>query len=262
MHLRVCFVGDVVGGAGRRAFRTVMPGFLKSNAIDCCIVNSENSVHGLGVSINILRDLEAAGANLFTLGNHTFSNRDFLTQITKVRNVARPANMTPSWPGYDYCTFEKNGEKIGVFNMLGQVYANVCPDNPFMYADKLLDKLKNEEGCTTTFLDFHCDATSEKCAMGYYLDGRISVVAGTHTHVQTADETILPMGTGYITDAGMTGAKISVLGMEKETSIRRLAYKLPAKYEPADGPGFVCGIIFETDKNGRCTDIRRFCEYE
>lgn len=260
--MRVCFVGDIVGGSGRRAFRTVMPGFLKSNSIDCCIVNAENSVHGLGASLNIIRELEASGADLFTMGNHTFSNRDFISQITKLSNVARPANYNPSWPGYDYCVFEKNGEKIGVFNLLGQVYANVPPDNPFTYAEKIIEVLKEQEHCTSIFLDFHCDATSEKCAMGRFLDGRVSVVAGTHTHIQTADETILPGGTGYITDCGMTGAVDSVLGMDIDTSIKRLAYKMPAKYEPADGPGFVCGIIFETDKNGRCTDIKRFCEYE
>ncbi len=260
--LRICFVGDVVGSAGRRAFKTVMPSFLKNNAIDCCIVNAENSVNGLGASINMLRDLEAAGADLFTMGNHTFSNREFISQISKIKNVARPANFSPSWPGNDYCIFEKNGEKLGVFNLLGQVYANVLPDNPFSCADKIVDRLKRVEGCTSIVLDFHCDATSEKCAMGYYLDGKVSAVAGTHTHVQTADEAILPQGTGYITDAGMCGAKESILGMSIDASIKRLAYKLPAKYEAADGPGFVCGIIFETDRNGRCTDIKRFCEYE
>ena len=107
--MRVCFVGDIVGGAGRRAFKTVMPGFLRDNQIDCCIVNAENSVHGLGASINILRELENSGADLFTMGNHTFSNRDFLSQISKVGNVARPANFSPSWPGNDFCVFEKNG---------------------------------------------------------------------------------------------------------------------------------------------------------
>ena len=210
----------------------------------------------------ILRKLENYGADLFTMGNHTFSNREFISQIVKVKNVARPANFSPSWPGNDYCTFEKNGEKIGVFNLLGQVYANVLPDNPYTCADGIIDRLKRVEGCNAVFLDFHCDATSEKCAMGYYLDGKASVVAGTHTHVQTADENILPNGTGYITDCGMCGAVESVLGMDIEASIKRLAYKLPAKYEPADGPALVCGIIFETDKNGRCTEIKRFCEYE
>ena len=170
--MRVCFVGDIVGYAGRRAFKTVMPGFLKNNSIDCCIVNAENSVHGLGASMNIIRELEDYGADLFTMGNHTFSNREFISQISKIRNVARPANFSPSWPGNDFCVFEKNGEKIGVFNLLGQVYANVLPDNPFACADKIVDRLKNVEGCSTIVLDFHCDATSEKCAMGYYLTAR------------------------------------------------------------------------------------------
>ena len=150
--MRVCFVGDIVGGAGRRAFKTVMPGFLRDNQIDCCIVNAENSVHGLGASINILRELENSGADLFTMGNHTFSNRDFLSQISKVKNVARPANFSPAWPGNDFCVFEKNGEKLGVFNLLGQVYANVLPDNPFSCADRIVDRLRMSRNAHRSFL--------------------------------------------------------------------------------------------------------------
>ena len=259
--MNICFVGDLVAAPGRRAVKMQLPALLRENAIDFCIVNAENAVHGLGVSTKVINELSELGVDAVTLGNHTFSYHDFTRQADLFPHVVVPANVSKKWPGNRVCTIEKRGMKLGIFNLLGQVDMGITCDSPFHKADDILAELDGQ-GHDAILVDFHAEATSEKQALGYYLDGRVSLVVGTHTHVQTADETILPMGTGYITDAGMTGAKISVLGMEKETSIRRLAYKLPAKYEPADGPGFVCGIIFETDKNGRCTDIRRFCEYE
>ena len=260
--MRVCFVGDIVGAAGKRAFSAIMPRFKADNGMDCLIVNAENSTHGMGVSLNVINDLMASGADGFTLGNHSFSNKDFVTQAAKVKNCARPANITPSWPGYDYFVFEKGNERLGVFNLLGQVFMDNNADTPFAKADEIVSKLKNEEKCTSIFLDFHAETTSEKLVMGRYLDGRVTAVAGTHTHVQTADEKILPGGTGYITDAGMTGAVDSVLGMKAETSMTRLVTKMSARYEPANGPAVINGIVFNTDASGRCLDIRRFCEYE
>ncbi len=260
--MRVCFVGDIVGAAGKRAFSAVMPRFKAENGIDCLIVNAENSAHGMGVSQNIINDLMASGADGFTLGNHSMSNRDFITQAPRIRNCARPANLTPAWPGYDYFVFEKGNERLGVFNLLGQVFMENNADTPYAKADEIIEKLKNEERCTSIFLDFHAETTSEKIVMGRYLDGRVTAVAGTHTHVQTADDKILPGGTGYITDVGMTGSEDSVLGMKTETSITRLVYKMPARYEPATGPAVICGIVFNTDASGRCLEIRRFCEYE
>lgn len=260
--MRVCFVGDIVGAAGKRAFSAVMPRFKAENGIDCLIVNAENSAHGMGVSQNIINDLLASGADGFTLGNHSMSNRDFITQAPRIRNCARPANLTPAWPGYDYFVFEKGNERLGVFNLLGQVFMENNADTPYAKADEIIEKLKNEERCTSIFLDFHAETTSEKIVMGRYLDGRVTAVAGTHTHVQTADDKILPGGTGYITDVGMTGSEDSVLGMKTETSITRLVYKMPARYEPATGPAVICGIVFNTDASGRCLEIRRFCEYE
>lgn len=260
--MRVCFVGDIVGAAGKRAFSAVMPRLKAENGIDCLIVNAENSAHGMGVSQNIINDLMASGADGFTLGNHSMSNRDFITQAPRIRNCARPANLTPAWPGYDYFVFEKGNERLGVFNLLGQVFMENNADTPYAKADEIIEKLKNEERCTSIFLDFHAETTSEKIVMGRYLDGRVTAVAGTHTHVQTADDKILPGGTGYITDVGMTGSEDSVLGMKTETSITRLVYKMPARYEPATGPAVICGIVFNTDASGRCLEIRRFCEYE
>ena len=260
--MKVCFVGDIVGAPGKRAFSAIMPRFKADNGIDCLLVNAENATNGMGVSINILKDLAAAGADGFTLGNHSFSNRDFINQAAKVRNCARPANITPSWPGYDYFVFEKENERLGVFNLLGQVFMSPSADSPYQKADEIIEKLKVQERCTSIFLDFHAETTSEKIVMGRYLDGRVSCVAGTHTHVQTADEKIFPGGTGFISDVGMTGAEDSVLGMKAETSITRLVTKMPARYEPASGPAIICGIVFNTDASGRCLEIRRFCEYE
>lgn len=260
--MKVCFVGDIVGAAGKRAFCSIMPHFKADNGIDCLLVNAENSTHGMGVSLNMINDLMAAGADGFTLGNHAFSNKDFITQAPKVRNCARPANVTPSWPGYDYFVFEKGNERLGVFNLLGQVFTGINADDPFSKADEIIGKLKNDEHCTSMLLDFHAETTAEKIVMGRYLDGRVSVVLGTHTHVPTADERIFPGGTGYITDVGMTGSEESVIGMRLDASMTRLVNKMPARYEPATGPASVCGIVFSTDASGRCLDIRRFCEYE
>jgi len=260
--VKVCFVGDIVGAAGKRAFSAIMPRFKADNGIDCLIVNAENSTHGMGVSLNILNDLAASGADGFTLGNHSFSNKDFITQAPKAVNCARPANITPAWPGHDYFVFEKGGERLGVINLLGQVFISPDADNPYHKADELIAKLKNEEHCTSILLDFHAETTSEKIVMGRYLDGRVTCVVGTHTHVQTADDKILPGGTGYISDVGMTGAEDSVLGMKTETSVTRLVYKMPTRYEPATGPAMICGVVFNTDASGRCLEMRRFCEYE
>ena len=259
--MKICFIGDIVGNAGRRAIKSLLPDFLRTNGIDCCIINAENSAHGLGVNSKIIKELEEAGADVITLGNHTFSNSKFINEIEDHKNVVRPSNCTPPWRGRDFVIFEKGNEKLGVINLLGQIEMLPVPDSPFPKADELVDKLK-KEGCTSIFLDFHAEATSEKQLMGFYLDGKVACVAGTHTHIQTADERILPNGTGYITDAGMTGAYDSVLGMKIEASYTRIVRKLPCRYEPADGPAIMCGIIFETNNTGRCLNIRRFCEYE
>ncbi|MCI1264001.1 MAG: TIGR00282 family metallophosphoesterase [Saccharofermentans sp.] len=259
--LRICFIGDVVGAPGKRALRAVLPELLSRENIDCCIINAENSSHGIGVNSKIITELCSYGANVITLGNHTFSDREFETEIKGIKNCVRPANITPPWPGRDIVVFDKGNERLGVINLLGQVDMSPSADNPYFKADELINELK-EQRCTSVFLDFHAEATSEKQAMGYYLDGRVSVVAGTHTHVQTADERILPQGTGYITDCGMTGVYESILGMDIETSFTRLVRKIHCRYEPASGSAAICGIIFETNLNGRCVSIKRFCEYE
>ncbi|MBR2523245.1 MAG: TIGR00282 family metallophosphoesterase [Clostridiales bacterium] len=260
--MKVCFIGDVVAACGRRVIRDLLPGFILSRDIDVVICNAENAAHGLGCSEKIVNELISNGVNIITLGNHTFSNHDFLRQIKGLENVVRPSNLTPPWPGSDYTIIEKKGVRIGVINLLGQINMGMDPDSPFTKGEELINKLVNEEGCNSVIIDFHAETTSEKQALGYYFDGMATAVIGTHTHIQTADNRLLPNGTAYITDAGMTGAVDSVLGMDIETSLSRLAFKIPSRYEPAEGPGFMNGVIITLDDYGRATDISRFTEYE
>lgn len=241
--------------------KAVLPGFLSSNAVDLCIVNAENAAHGLGCSEKICAELVNCGADVITLGNHSFSNYEFIGKIDKLDHVVRPANVSGSWPGNDYVIVEKNGNRLAVINLLGQINILPSANDPFEAADRLILKLNNE-GIRSIVLDFHAETTSEKCALGYYLAGRVSVIAGTHTHVQTSDARILDGGTGYITDAGMTGSVDSVLGMDIDASIRRLKDKIQVRFEPAQGPAMINGIIADIDPDGRCTYIKRFTEYE
>ena len=260
--MNICFIGDVVGNCGRRVVKTILPDFIVHNDIDLVVCNAENAAHGLGCSEKIVNELTLVGCDIITLGNHSFSNYDFLRQIVNFDNVVRPANVSSEWPGKDYCIVEKHGHRIGVINLMGQINVGISADSPFDKGEKLISVLKEKEGCDIVIIDFHAETTSEKQALGYFFDGMATAVLGTHTHVQTSDNRVLPNGTGYITDCGMTGAVDSVLGMDIETSLARLAYKLPRRYEPADGPGFMNGVIIKVDDYGRCSEVRRFTEYE
>lgn len=242
--------------------KVVLPGFLSSNGIDICVINAENSAHGLGCNEKICAELKSLGADVITLGNHSFSSYDFLGKIDKIDYVVKPSNVSRKWAGNDIVTVASaGGEKLAVINLLGQINMIPCGNNPFEAADELIDKI-HAMGIKSILVDFHSETTSEKVALGYYLSGRASVVVGTHTHVQTSDDRIIDGFTGYITDAGMTGTVDSVLGMDIGTSITRLKDKLPARYEPADGPSMINGIIADIDTDGKCTKIRRFTEYE
>ncbi|MBO7452633.1 MAG: TIGR00282 family metallophosphoesterase [Clostridiales bacterium] len=259
--MKICFVGDVVAMPGRRVLKQQLPSFIRDKDIDFCIVNAENAVHGLGISPKIATELFDLGVDVITLGNHTFSFRDFIGQANRFKNVVVPSNVSEKWPGSKFTVVEKNGKKLAVFNLLGQVDMGMYVDSPFEKAEEILKEI-NKSAPDAIVLDFHAEATSEKQAMGYYLDGRVSLVVGTHTHVQTADNKVLPMGTGYITDAGMTGCDESIIGMDIDTSLRRFVDKLPAKYEPAEGEACMCGIICEVDYNLKCNSVSRFCVYE
>lgn len=259
--MRICFVGDIVAHPGMRAVENILPGFLKDNQIDICIANAENSAGGLGVSSKNCDILFNAGVDCITLGNHTFSNFDFIKTAERDKRVIRPANVNPSWPGFDYAIVGEGDNRVGVINLEGAIDITPAGFSPYEKADELISEIKSQ-GVNIIFIDFHAEATSEKAAFAYHCAGKASVVAGTHTHVLTADERILKGYTGFITDAGMSGCIESIIGMDIDCSLRRLRDKLPGRYEAAKGDASVCGIIADVDKDGRCTSIKRFCEYE
>lgn len=259
--LRICFVGDIVALPGKRAVESILPGFLRENQIDICIANAENSAGGLGVSSRICDSLFECGVDCITLGNHAFSNFEFIKTAGKDKRVIRPANVNPSWPGFDYAIVGEGDNRVGVINLEGAVEITPAGYMPYERADELIDEIR-KQGVKAIFIDFHAEATSEKAAFAYHCAGKASVVVGTHTHVQTADERILRGYTGFITDVGMSGCVESIIGMDIDCSLRRLRDKLPGRYEAAMGDASVCGIIADVDKDGRCTSIRRFCEYE
>ena len=259
--MRILCIGDVVGSVGCEFLRKRLPSLKKLKGIDFVICNGENSADGNGITKASVEYLFQSGVDVITTGNHSFRRRESYELYDECEYLVRPANYPKgTTPGRGMTILDMGRLSVAVINLIGTAYMEAV-DCPFRTADELIAQAE-KENAGIIIVDFHAESTGEKRAMGYYLDGKVSVVAGTHTHVQTADEEILPCGTGYITDCGMCGARESILGMNIDASIKRLAFKLPAKYEPADGPGFVCGIIFETDRNGRCTEIKRFCEYE
>ncbi len=230
---------------------------------DVCIANAENAAAGFGITATIAKDIFSSGADFITMGNHTFARSEFLIPAPTEPRIIRPANVSPEWPGYDYAVFD--GKEKGVLlilNLMGRVGMDPC-DSPYRCADALIDRYKKPLGASMVLVDFHAEATSEKVAMGYYLDGRVSLVLGTHTHVQTADEKILERGTGHISDTGMTGAVHSVLGMDIDASLRRLVDCLPSKYQTAEGPSMINAVAAELDPvSGKCIKIERICEKE
>lgn len=237
-------IGDIFGRVGRdMLFEFSEKGFFGA---DIVIANAENAAHGHGVSKQVFSELCMAGIDGFTLGNHTWDCRDIANILRHSDNIIRPYNFEGNIPGSGSMVISaKNGVKVGVLNLIGRVNIANQSANPFLAADRAIANLSQR--ADIIIVDFHAEATSEKLAMGYYLDGRVSVVAGTHTHVQTADEQILPGGTGYITDLGMTGPAVSVLGMDKNIIVNRFVTGLPQKFETATGRGQFCGAIFEID---------------
>ena len=253
--MRILAVGDLVGQVGVNKLKTCLNEIRQKENIDFVIVNAENSADGMGITEKIFNDLMNLKVNVITMGNHTWGKKDIFKFIDN-KHLLVPANYNRNVPGNRYGIYECKNKKIAVINLIGRVDVNVLSENPFMVIDDILEKIKNE--ADIIIIDFHADATAEKIAMGYYLDGRVNMVFGTHTHVQTADEKILEKGTGYITDIGMTGAKKSVIGMDIEASIKRFVTTLPERYKSADGDGFLNGCIFEINEdNCRTTKVDR-----
>lgn len=253
--MRILTVGDIVGEVGVKKLREVLPNLRKNENIDFIIANGENSAEGMGITSNIFKELLALGANVVTMGNHTWGKKDIFSFINH-KQLLVPANYYEDVPGNRHGIYECNGKKIGVINLIGRIDMNILSNNPFTVADKIINEIK--EKTDIIIIDFHAEATAEKIALGYYLDGKVNIIIGTHTHVQTADEKILKNGTAYITDIGMTGPKDSVIGMSKDASIKRFLTSLPERYKVADGDAMFNGCIFEIDDNSnKVVNIKR-----
>ena len=253
--MKILFIGDIVGRSGREAVLAELENLKYKEDIDFCIANGENASGGLGMSRRAYEELKSAGIDYFTMGNHTFSKPDAGHLLSEGENICRPANYTDFCPGEGYAIVtDSKGRKIAVMNLMGTVYNDIALTNPFLAADELIEKIKNVTNII--ILDFHAEATSEKIAMGQYLDSRVSAVVGTHTHVQTADAMILPGKTAYITDVGMTGPQASVLGMKSEIAIKRFLTGEKVRYEQSRNKAVIHAVIIEiADETGNALSI-------
>ncbi len=256
--MKVLAIGDVCGKAGCEAVLEKLPLLKSKYGVNLTIINGENSAEGNGILPSSAEILFSAGADVITGGNHSLRRREIFDYLEEKDNIIRPANMPASIPGKGICFVDLGYTTVAVISLLGVINLDnmACP---FETADKMIELAKSQ-GAKTILIDFHAEATSEKRALGFYLDGKITALFGTHTHVQTADEQILPGGTGYITDIGMTGVKQSVLGIETGIIIDRLKNKICNKFLNATGETELCGILMEIDhKTGKLVKIERVC---
>ncbi|MDX9872343.1 MAG: TIGR00282 family metallophosphoesterase [Clostridia bacterium] len=240
--LRVLMVGDIVGRPGRKAAVGLLKNYRKKYALDIIIANGENAAGGNGLNKGCAEELYNAGVDIITMGNHTWDKKEILEFIDHDPTLVRPANYPPDTPGRGSIIYSIGKVKLAVMNLSGRVFLQPL-DCPFRAADMLLEQISKET--RLILVDFHAEATSEKIAFGWYMDGRVSAVVGTHTHVQTADERILPQGTAYITDVGMTGPRDSVLGIDKDLVIKKFISQMPARFEVAAGVVQFNGIILD-----------------
>ena len=251
--MKLLFIGDVVGDRGIDFLEEKIYSLKKEYSPDVIVVNGENAANGNGVTEHSLKRLISLGADVITTGNHAFSKRDSVELFDSYDFLLRPANYPEEVIGKGVCVLDLGKASVAIINLQGTVYLDSL-DNPFLTADRLMSSLETKN----IFVDFHAEATAEKKAMGNYLRGRVTAVMGTHTHVQTSDETILKEGTAYITDVGMTGVTDSVLGIKKEIIISNMMTGYPQRYEYADGDYFICGVVVSVDeKSGICTSIKR-----
>ena len=254
--MNILCIGDVVGSVGCEFLRRQLPSLKKLKAIDMVIVNGENSADGNGITPVSAEHILNSGADVITGGNHSFRRFEMYPYFDESNLVIRPANYPDGAYGKGYTVIDFGYTKVGVINLLGVVYTEPL-DSPFDTADKIINQLK-KDGVKIIIVDIHAEATAEKKALAYYLDGRVSAVFGTHTHVQTADEQILPEKTGFITDLGMTGPINSVLGVKPELAVKKMKNKLPVRFSTAEGPCLMNGCIFDIDnKTGVCNGVER-----
>lgn len=250
---RILFLGDIVGKPGRQAVEAGLPGLVQKHEPLFVVVNGENAAAGVGITPSIADDLFKLGVDAITLGNHAFHKREIYPYLDSGAAIVRPANLPPGSPGKGHVKVSKSGIELAVANLCGRVFLDGY-DDPF----RVVDRLVSEAGTPHILVDFHAEATSEKIAFGYHLDGRATAVLGTHTHVTTADETVLESGTAYITDVGMCGPRPSVIGMDKDVILRRFRTSLPTKFEVAEHPGVISGVLIGVQSDtGRATSIVR-----
>lgn len=252
--MKILCVGDVVGAAGCGHLRQVLPGVKRHYGVDVCIVNGENAAEGNGLLPPAAAHIFDSGADVITTGNHVFRRRELYETLEQEPLLLRPANFPPAAPGRGICTVDRGRYQLTVINLMGLTYMEPL-DDPFRSLDRLLGEAGNPRYC---IVDFHAEATAEKKALAYYADGRISALYGTHTHVQTADEQVLPGGTGFITDVGMTGPLHSVLGVRPELAIAKMKDRLPVRFQNAEGPCTMNAVLFTLDDaSGKTTAAER-----
>ncbi len=254
--MTILFIGDIVGRPGRELVRKGLPGLVEQHRADFVVANAENAAAGFGITKDIGAALLGWGVDVMTTGNHVWDKKEAIPYIASEPRLLRPANYPAGVPGRGSCVAHSgDGRAVAVINVMGRVFMPAT-DDPFTVVLREIEAVRQK--ARVILVDFHAEATSEKIAMGWHLDGKATLVVGTHTHVQTADERILPNGTGYLTDAGMTGPHDSIIGMEREATLRRFLTAMPSKFEPATGNPRLNGVLVEADeKTGRATGIAR-----
>ena len=250
--MRVLFIGDVVGGPGRRGLAAAMPGLRDLHRPDLVIVNGENSAGGMGITEKTAEALFAAGADVITTGNHVYRHREAYDFLDRTERVIRPANYPHANPGRGHVVVEAGEMRVAVINLSGAVGLEVAR-SPFHEVDSILERTEAD----AAIVDFHAEVSSEKVAMGWHLDGRVAAVLGTHTHVPTADARVLPRGTAHISDVGMTGSRTSVLGVKPEQVLKRMITQMPVRFETAEDDVWVMGVVVEVNSQGLADSIEQ-----
>ena len=252
--VKLLFVGDVVGGIGRRTLASLLPGVREEHEPDFVVVNGENAAGGVGITERTALELLELGADAITLGNHAYRHKEVYGFLDRDPRVVRPANYPRAAAGRGVAIVERDGTRLAVVNLSGMVFVEAAR-SPFAEADALLADLRGK--ADLVLVDFHAEATSEKVAMGWHLDGRVTAVVGTHTHVPTADARVLPGGTAYISDVGMTGPRGGVIGVKREQALKRFLTMMPVSFEPSDEDPWLNAVLVEAGSDGRATAIRQ-----
>ena len=252
--IKILFAGDIVGGIGRRTLLRLLPELRERHAPDFVVVNAENAAGGTGITPKIAEELFAAGIDAITLGNHTYRHREIYPYLDAEDRIVRPANFLRSQPGHGWCVVSRDGVRLGVVSLSGNLYMNAARP-AFSEADAALHALKGE--VDHVLVDMHAEATSEKIGMGWHLDGRVTAVVGTHTHVPTADARLLPGGTAYITDVGMTGPRGGVIGVKREQALEALITRMPVRFETSDDDPWLNAVLITATEPMRAAAIEQ-----